>query len=120
MLGGSGVPDLLVIVYANLIVTVFGVYALRALYFALLEQTHVPRALTGTAVGVISLVGYTPDIFYNMIAGRLLDATPGIGGHQHYFLLLTGLAIIGLAAAAVLHQGYGRRTGLSRSVSSSG
>ena len=106
-------PELVVILYANLIMTVFGVYALRGLYFALLEQTHVPHALTGTAVGVISLVGYTPDIFYNMIAGRLLDATPGIGGHQHYFLLLSGLATVGLAAAAILHHGYGRRTGRS-------
>ena len=104
-------PELVVLLYANLIVTVFGVYALRALYFALLEQTHVPPALTGTAVGVISLVGYTPDIFYYMIAGRLLDATPGIGGHQHYFLLLSGMATVGLAAAAILHHGYGRRTG---------
>ena len=108
----------MVILYANLIVTVFGVYALRGLYFALLEQTHVPHAVTGTAIGVISLVGYTPDIFYNMIAGRLLDATPGIGGHQHTFLLLSGLAAVGLAAAAILHHGYGRRTGRSGSGSS--
>ena len=111
-------PELVVILYANLIVTVFGVYALRGLYFALLEQTHVPHAVTGTAIGVISLVGYTPDIFYNMIAGRLLDATPGIAGHQHTFLLLSGLAVLGLAAAAILHHGYGRETGRSRSGSS--
>lgn len=110
-------PELVVILYANLIVTVFGVYALRGLYFALMEQTHVPHALTGTAVGVISLVGYTPDIFYAMIAGRLLDATPGIGGHQHYFLLLSGLATVGLIAAAMLHQNFGRSTGPSRSAS---
>ena len=110
-------PELVVILYANLIVTVFGVYALRGLYFALLEQTHVPHAVTGTAIGVISLVGYTPDIFYNMIAGRLLDATPGIGGHQHAFLLLSGLAAVGLAAAAILHHGYGRRTGRNGSAS---
>jgi len=108
-------PELVLILYANLIVTVFGVYALRGLYSALMEQTRVPRALTGTAVGVISLVGYTPDIFYAMIAGRLLDATPGIGGHQHYFLLLSGLATAGLIAAAVLHHRFGRTNGRSRS-----
>ncbi len=108
-------PELVVILYANLIVTVFGVYALRGLYFALLEQTHVPGAVTGTAIGVISLVGFTPDIFYNMIAGRLLDATPGIGGHQHTFLLLSGLATVGLIAAAMLHHNFGRTTGRSPS-----
>ena len=106
-------PELVMILYANLIVTVFGVYALRGLYFALMEQTHVPHALTGTAVGVISLVGYTPDIFYAMIAGRLLDAAPGIGGHQHTFLLLSGLATAGLVAAAILHRNFGRTAGRS-------
>ena len=80
-----------------------------------MEQTRGPRALTGTAVGVISLVGYTPDIFYNMIAGRLLDATPGIGGHQHTFMLLSGLAGAGLAAAAILHHRFGRQVRLDRS-----
>lgn len=110
-------PELVVILYANLIVTVFAVYALRGLYFALLEQTHVPGAVTGTAIGVISLVGFTPDIFYNMIAGRLLDAGPGIAGHQHTFLLLSGLATVGLIAAAMLHHKFGRSTGSNRSAS---
>ena len=104
-------PELALILYANLIVTVFGVYALRGLYFALMEQTHVPHALTGTAVGAISLVGYTPDIFYAMIAGRLLDATPGIGGHQNTFLLLSGLATVGLFTAAKLHSSFGPNKG---------
>lgn len=113
-------PELVVILYANLIVTVFGVYALRGLYSALMEQTRIPRALTGTAVGVISLVGYTPDIFYAMVAGRLLDATPGIGGHQNYFLLLSGLATVGLIAAAMLHRNFGRTRGRSRSESAGG
>ena len=73
-------PQLLLIVYANLLISVFGVYALRGLYFALLEQTRVPYALTGAAVGLISLVGYTPDIFYALIAGRLLDASLASAG----------------------------------------
>lgn len=90
------------IVLTNLGVSFFGVFALRGVYFALLEHTQVPRALTGAAVGLISLVGYTPDVFFAPVAGRLLDASPGIAGHQHYFLLLAGIAIIGLVAAAAL------------------
>ena len=101
---GVLVPEaqLLVLVYANLFLTFCGVFALRGVYFALLEETRVPDQLTGAAVGLISLVGYTPDIFFAPIAGRLLDATPGIGGHQHYFILLAGIAIIGLVTAICL------------------
>jgi positive regulator of sigma E activity len=40
-----------------------GVYSARVLYFATLEEAKIPLAVTGTAVGFISIVGYTPDIF---------------------------------------------------------
>lgn len=99
-LDGSTLPAALVV--ANLAVTFFGVFALRGVYFALLEETAVPRPLTGAAVGLISLVGYTPDVFFAPVAGRMLDASPGVAGHQHYFVLLTGIAIIGLVLAGAL------------------
>ena len=85
------------VLIANLFVSLFAVFALRGIYFALLEETRTPRRITGTAVGVISLVGFTPEIFMGSIAGRILDATPGVGGHQDLFLLLTAIATIGVA-----------------------
>ncbi len=95
-------PALTSMVYADLLVTFFGVFGLRGVYFALLDETGVPTRSTGSAVGLISLVGFTPDIFFAPVAGRLLDAAPGVAGHQHYFALLAGIAIVGLAAAATL------------------
>ncbi len=103
-------PALLSIIYLNIIVSFVAVFALRALYFALLEETRVPAQLTGTAVGLVSVVGYTPDIFFAPIAGRLLDATPGLGGHQHYFLLLAGIAVVGTLTAAALTRRVARQS----------
>ncbi|MEQ8661013.1 MAG: hypothetical protein RLW62_09365, partial [Gammaproteobacteria bacterium] len=65
---------------------------------------RVPAHMTGTAVGLVSVVGFTPDIFFAPIAGRLLDATPGMDGHQHYFMLLSGIAVVGFAVAALLSR----------------
>lgn len=111
-------PVLALLVYANLLVSAFGVYALRGLYFGLLEQTRVPDSLTGAAVGLISVVGYTPDIFFYPIAGRLLDASPGLAGHQNSFLFLAGIAIAGLAVITWLHLGIRQNaaSGASRRV----
>jgi nitrate/nitrite transporter NarK len=92
----------LTVIYANLFVSFFAVYGLRGVYFALLEENKTPGYLTGTAVGVVSFVGYTPDIFFAPITGRLLDATPGVGGHQHYFLFLTGVATLGVIVVVSL------------------
>ena len=113
-------PTLLLLVYANLLISAFGVYALRGLYFALLEQTRVPDSLTGAAVGLISVVGYTPDIFFYPIAGRLLDAAPGIAGHQNSFLVLSGIATAGLAVTIFLQRGIRRQAvpGTGRGIAS--
>jgi nitrate/nitrite transporter NarK len=95
-------------VYANIIVTFVAVFALRAVYFALLEETRVPPHLTGTTVGLVSVIGYTPDIFFLPVAGRLLDGAPGLTGHQHYFWFLTGIAIVGLVVAGGLAHVTGK------------
>lgn len=90
------------IIYANFFTTMIAIYALRGVYFALLEDNRTPKYLTGVAVGLVSVVGYTPDIFFPPIAGRILDANPGLVGHQNYFLFLSIIALLGAIAAVSL------------------
>jgi sugar phosphate permease len=80
--------DMNYVFFFSLIVVATGTYAIRALYFSLMQEGHVPLVLTGTAVGVISVVGYTPDIFASPVIGYLLDTYPGILGHQYVFSML--------------------------------
>ena len=87
---------------ANLFVTFFGVYALRGIYYALLEETQTPRHLTGASVAIISFVGYTPEIFFGPVTGRILDADPGIPGHLNYMLFLAVMSVIGMLITAIL------------------
>lgn len=91
-------PDALTILWLNVGVTCAAVFGLRGVYFALMEESRVPEHLTGTAVGLISLVGFTPDIFVAPVAGWLLDHDPGLAGHQHFFVFLAGFAALGLLA----------------------
>jgi sugar phosphate permease len=95
---GSGVA----FIYANFFTTYVAVYALRGIYFALLEENRTPKFLTGAAVGLISLVGYTPDVFFGPISGRILDANPGLVGFQNYFMFLASIAVVGLLMVAWL------------------
>jgi len=88
--------DMNYVFFFSLIVVATGTYAIRALYFSLMQEGHVPLVLTGTAVGVISVVGYTPDIFASPVIGYLLDTYPGILGHQYVFSMLVVFSIIGL------------------------
>ena len=83
----------------SLIITAIATYGLRTLYFASIQEGHIPYAFTGTAVGIISVVGYTPDIFMGPVMGVLLDNYPGLLGHQLVFLLLAIFAFIGMLAS---------------------
>ncbi len=84
-------------IYANIFVSLFAVFGLRGVYFALLEENRTPDHMTGAAAGLVSFVGYTPEIFFSPITGRILDANPGLVGHQNYFLFLAGVAMVGIA-----------------------
>ena len=95
-------PQIYLFVYADIFITFIAVYGLRGIYFALLEETKVSGLFTGTAVGLISVIGYTPDVFFNSMAGRIIDANPGLKGHQQFYLVLAVFSIIGLLATIFL------------------
>lgn len=89
---GSG----LWVIYANIFVSFFAVFGLRGVYFALLQENRTPPYLTGSVTGMVSFVGYTPEIFFAPITGRILDASPGLVGHQNYFLFLTSVMAVAI------------------------
>jgi nitrate/nitrite transporter NarK len=99
--GGPGLVPLLMI---NGAVISCAVYGLRGIYFALLEQGGIPVAITGTVTGVVSVIGYTPDIFLPVLGGMILDASPGADGYQNLFLFVAALSFLGLVAAYVTYR----------------
>ena len=92
------------VILANTVVTGIAIYGLRSLYFALFQEGQIPMAITGTAIGVVSVIGYTPDIYVAAVAGYLIDRSPGLPGFQHMFLGLLVTAIIGAVAAWAFHR----------------
>ncbi len=83
----------------NILLMAIGVYSCRVLYFATLEEAKIPIALTGTAVGLVSIVGYTPDIFSGPMFGILVDNPDKVAGLQNAFLVLAGFSLVGMFAS---------------------
>ena len=90
------------LVFMAIVSSCLGMFAMRGLYFALMEEMKIPFAVTGTVVGFASIIGYTPDIYMGPLMGVLLDGSPGVRGHQHVFLLLTAFSSLGLIASIVI------------------
>jgi len=92
-------PGLLTVFLLAVTTASLGVFALRGLYFAIMGEGGIPLAITGSVVGVVSVIGYTPDVFMGPLMGWLLDGTPGAGGHRQVFAVVTGFAVAGLGAS---------------------
>jgi len=82
--------------FISLTIVATGTYAIRGLYFSVLKDGKIPYILSGTAIGLISMVGYSPDIFATPLYGYLLDNYPGIKGHQYVYLILFISSIVGI------------------------
>lgn len=83
-------------------VTALAVFALRGIYFAILEESAIPLHLTGVAVGTVSVIAYTPDIFAHLLSGWLVDHNPGASGYRLHFGFMAVLSAIGLTAVSAI------------------
>ena len=98
-----GTAAMFPVMLVNLAVVSMAVFAMRGIYFALLEEGGVPMALTGTAAGVVSAIGFTPDIFMPLLGGVLLDTYPGATGYRYFFFTTAAICGVGLAASLTIY-----------------
>lgn len=99
-----GTPSLLPVMIANVALTSLAVFAMRGIYFALLEEGGIPVVVTGTATGIISVIGFTPDIFMPLLGGVLIDRFPGADGYRYFFLTVAAICLLGLTATMLLSR----------------
>lgn len=97
---GFGILDELPILISifTFVVIVIGTYAMRGLYFAILEEAKIPIVITGTIIGIISLIGYTPDIFMSLLSGYMLGENPTVIEYQNLFQVFLLFPLVGLLA----------------------
>lgn len=81
------------------------IFSLRGIFYSLLEEIKLPITITGIAVGIISFIGYMPDIFIGPIFGYFLDKSTDINSFQNCFLILFLLSISGIIASLRLGRG---------------
>ena len=66
-----------------------------ALTWAMMDEGKIPERYSGTAAGIISTVGYLPEIFCSLLAGVLIDGYPGVTGYRYYFSFLIVMLLLG-------------------------
>ena len=86
-------------------------YAIRGLYWSLLDRCKVPVQTMGLAIGLISVLGYSPDVFLPLINGYLTQNYPGVHGYQMYFGYVAAVSAVGGCAGLVLRNMLKRKEG---------
>ncbi|MBQ9068952.1 MAG: MFS transporter [Eggerthellaceae bacterium] len=90
--GNTGIGIAITFVFA------FFYTGMRGLYFATLSEMRVPVHLTGIAIGVMSFLGYTPDVFFSKIAGIWLDSY-GTAGFTYIWAYAIACGVLGVVVA---------------------
>jgi MFS family permease len=86
-------------------------YAIRGLYWSLLDRCNIPVTTMGLAIGLISVLGYSPDVFLPLINGYLTQTFPGVFGYQLYFGYVAAMAALGGVAGLALRNMLNRKEG---------
>lgn len=86
----------MIAVFTVLFLVIYFFYNVNyAMTWAMMDEGNIPQEYSGTAAGVISTVGYLPEIFCSLLAGVLIDGFPGVTGFRYFFGFLIGMLIIG-------------------------
>ena len=80
------------------------VFALRGIYFCYLQETKIPTNIIGFSVGIISLIGFFPDVYIGPVFGYFLDTHTKFEAFKLCYLFLLILSLIGFYSALKLHN----------------
>lgn len=101
-----GVPGYLTLAVVTVIIFSVFMYGALGIYYATMGEATVPVGMTGTAVGIISVLGYLPDTFLHTLLGSILDNNPGSESFRTCFLIMIGFALAGaLVALLIFYKG---------------
>lgn len=91
------------------VVIYFAMYSNFGIYMSLLSEGGVPLEISGVAIGIVSTLGYLPEVISPMLAGRTLDAVEGVAGYHQYFYYMIGCALIGSIVCIIWSRTYGKK-----------
>ena len=77
-------------------------YGVRGLYWATLGGCNVPNKIKGLAIGIISVIGYFPEVYLPLLSAPLIENYPGGLGYKIYYLIMAACGVLGAYAAYLL------------------
>ena len=97
-------PTMSVPVFVVLCAIVYvGMYCNYGIVFSLMEDGGVPMEVSGTAIGLISTIGYLPEVVCPAAAGIILD-TYSVTGYKYYFIAVAVVMLVGIVGVVIWNR----------------
>lgn len=95
-----------ILIFACVIIYL-AMYSNFGIYFSLLSEGRIPLEKSGVAIGLVSTLGYLPEVLCPLAAGKTLDAFSGVTGYHMYFIGMAVVATIGAIFCFIWIKKYG-------------
>lgn len=89
------------IFYIIIIITGIFIYAIRGVYWSLLGDCNIDNKILGAAIGIVSVMGYLPDIILPVFNSNLFKTFGDNGGYNAYFISSAILGVIGVILVSI-------------------
>ena len=79
-------------------------YGLRGVFWALLYNCPIPTRVLGKAIGVVSIIGYSPDAYVPQVAAWLHTNYDTTTAYQGFFAYVAAVSAVGMIASWALYR----------------
>jgi nitrate/nitrite transporter NarK len=79
-------------------------YGLRGVFWALLYNCPIPTRVLGTAIGVVSIIGYSPDAYVPQVAAWLHTHYDTTTAYKGFFAYVAAVSAVGMVASWMLYR----------------
>lgn len=83
------------------LVTSFFMCGLYSVMFSIIGECNVPAKVAGTAISIVSVVAYIPDMFIHTMYGKFID-TYGKQGYSYIFIIMLVMCVLGFLGISYL------------------
>lgn len=94
-----------VILVTVLFVTIYIFFSINmSMSWTMMSEGAIPVEYSGTAAGLICMVGAIPETFVTLMAGRIIDTHPGVEGFHMFFYFLAATTACGFVLLLIYNR----------------
>lgn len=94
--------DTSIVIIVGIIALIYiGMFMNYGIVMSFMDEGGIPLEISGTAIGIISTIGFLPEAVTPLVAGSILDKFKGITGYQVFFSCCIGMMIIGIITSII-------------------